>query len=163
MADDDLLVSDEQCEVEAGGCDEGQSGELTSEAGSGPVVGQDSQLGNEDSTNDEMEILSPEGTDQVASNEAILESTQSTYSQEFESENADPAGRERSQFAAVDGWFRARAMIVPQRFCRRARAGEARGRVGPSLPAAASQDSNACRSLGRNTADRRKRRRHRGR
>ena len=161
---DKFQMTEEQCAVEAGVCDEGQSGELTPEAGSGAVVGVDSNLVIDDSTNDEMAILSPEDTDQEASNEANLESTQSTYSQAFGSEKADPEGRERSQFAAggqvVQGAGNDQAATMMPAG---GGGGEARGRVGPSLPAAGSQDGNTCRSLGRDTADRRRRRRHRGR
>ena len=80
-------------------------------------------------------------TPQTASNEANLDSTQSTNSQEFESEKADPEGRERSQFAAagrlVQGAGNDRAatrMPVGEG------GGDARGRGGPSLAAATSQD-----------------------
>ena len=94
-ADGELLVSDERCAVEVVGCDEGQSGELPPEGNSGPV-GTDpaGQPGQGDAVGqclpDEVK------TQQTASNEANLESTQSIYSQEFESENAKPLRRERS-------------------------------------------------------------------
>ena len=163
-ADDKFQMTEEQYEVEAGGCDEGQSGELTPEVSSGPVVGAASNLVIDDSTNDEIAILSPEGSDQAASNEANLESTQSTDAQQIESEKADLEGRERSQFAAggqvVQGAGNDRAATMMPAG---EGGGEARGRVGPSLPAAASQDGNACRALGRDTADRRRRRRRHGR
>ena len=53
-ADDKFQMTEEQYEVEASGCAEGQSGELTPEAGSGAVVGEDSNLVIDDSTNDEI-------------------------------------------------------------------------------------------------------------
>ena len=105
--------------MEAGGCDEGQTGELTTEGSFGPVVGQDSNLVRDDSTSDAMGILSYVGTDaadgacqgdgleqslacgvktsQKAPNEPNLESTQSVYSQRVEPGNRRAAGRERSQ------------------------------------------------------------------
>ena len=143
---------------------EEQSSEPMTEGGLrlGPDVGYDSHRVIEDSTNDEIGILSHEGTDaavgvcqgdgpeqsplsvttpQKAPNEANLESTQSNYSQEVESENAEPAGRERSQFAAggrvVQGAGNDRVeTIMPAG----EGGGKARGHVGPSLPEAASQD-----------------------
>ena len=116
----------------------------------------------EGSTNDAMGISPHEGTDgaveacpgyvpeqsldrvektpQSAPNKANLESTQSTYSLEVESEKADSRGCERSQFAAagrvVQGAGNDRAAtIMPAGEC----GGKARGRAGPSLPEAASQ------------------------
>ncbi len=68
MADDgcqvaggELKMGDEQCAVEAGGCDQGQSSEPMTEASSGPVVGHDSQRVTEDATDDKIGILSHEG------------------------------------------------------------------------------------------------------
>ena len=61
--DDKRQMADERCEVESGGCDEGQNGELRPEGSSGPVVGQDSNLVIDDSTNDKIGILSHEGAD----------------------------------------------------------------------------------------------------
>ena len=114
MADDDLLVSDVQCAVEAGVCDEGQSGELTSEGNSGPVgtdpagqPGQGEAVGK--CLPDELK------TPQTASNEANLESTQSTYLQEVESENPEMPGANEANSRRLDGWFRARAMIELKR------------------------------------------------
>ena len=122
MANDEWQMADEQCEVEAGGCDEGQSSEPIAEGSPGPVGGDDFQRVVEDSTNDKIEISSHEGTDaadgvcqgdglehglvcgvktpQKTPNEANLESTQSTFSQGVESENGGPWERERSQSAA---------------------------------------------------------------
>ena len=51
----------EQCEVEAGGCDQGQSSEPMTEGSSGPIVGYDSTHVIDDSTNDKNGILSYEG------------------------------------------------------------------------------------------------------
>ena len=42
VAGGELKMGDEQCEVEAGGCDEGQSSEPMTEGSSGPIVGHDS-------------------------------------------------------------------------------------------------------------------------
>src|SRR5208337_5017621 len=68
MADDEwqvaggeLKMGDQQCEVEAGGCDQGQSSEPMTEGSSGPVVGYDSQRVTEDATDDKNGILSHEG------------------------------------------------------------------------------------------------------
>ena len=115
----ELKMGDEQCEVEAGGCDEGQSSEPMTEGSSGPVVGYDSQHVTEDSTDDKNGILSHEGahaagqpaqgdgvgqclpddmtTPQKAPNKANLESKQSIESQEFKSETAEAEGRKQSQ------------------------------------------------------------------
>jgi len=54
-------MEDEQCELEAGGCDQGQSSEPMTEGSSGPVVGHDSQRVTEDATDDTMGILSHQG------------------------------------------------------------------------------------------------------
>ena len=126
MADDEwqvaggeLKMGDEQCEVEAGGCDQGQSSEPMTEGSSGPVVGHDSQRVTEDATDDKNGILSHEGahaagqpaqgdgvgqclpddvtTPQKAPNKANLESKQSLESQELKSENAGAEGRKQSQ------------------------------------------------------------------
>ena len=115
----ELKMGDEQCEVEAGGCDEGQSSEPMTEGSSGPVVGYDSQRVTEDATDDKNGILSHEGahaagqpaqgdgvgqclpddmtTPQKAPNKANLESKQSIESQEFKSETAEAEGRKQSQ------------------------------------------------------------------
>ena len=61
VARGELKMGDEQCEVEAGGCDEGQSSEPMTEGSSGPVVGYDSQRVTEDATDDKNGILSHEG------------------------------------------------------------------------------------------------------
>ena len=63
VAGGELKMEDEQYEVEAGGCDQGQSSEPTTEASSGPIVGHDSNRVIDDSTNDKNGILSHEGTD----------------------------------------------------------------------------------------------------
>ena len=60
VAGGELKMGDEQCEVEAGGCDEGQSSEPMTEGSSGPVVGHDSNRVIEDSTNDTIGIVSHE-------------------------------------------------------------------------------------------------------
>ncbi|MGC1721348.1 MAG: hypothetical protein WA746_20365, partial [Isosphaeraceae bacterium] len=52
VAGGELKMEDEQYEVEAGGCDQGQSSEPTTEASSGPIVGHDSNRVIDDSTND---------------------------------------------------------------------------------------------------------------
>ncbi len=56
-----MKMGDEQCEVEAGGCAEGQSSEPMTEGSSGPVVGHDSQRVTEDATDDTIGVLSHEG------------------------------------------------------------------------------------------------------
>ena len=76
-----------------------------------------------------------EKTPQKAPNEANLESTQSTYSLEVESERPEPLGRERSQFAPAGRVVQAAgndraATLMPAGEC----GGGARGRGGPSLP-----------------------------
>ena len=66
VAEGDLQVAggkpkmgDEQREVQAGGCDEGQSSEPMTEGSSGPVVGHDSQRVTEDATDDKIGTLPP--------------------------------------------------------------------------------------------------------
>ena len=115
----ELKMGDEQCGVEAGGCDEGQSSEPMTEASSGPVVGHDSQRVSEDGTDDKIGILSHEGAhaagqpgqgdglgqclpddvtvSQKAPNKANLESKQNLKSQVFKSETAGAEGRKQSQ------------------------------------------------------------------
>jgi hypothetical protein len=79
MADDECQMADDECQmagsepkspipnpksprdVEAGGCDEGQSGEPMTEGSPGPVVGYDSDRVIDDSSNDKIGILSHEG------------------------------------------------------------------------------------------------------
>src|SRR5208337_3276188 len=117
-ADGKPKMGDEQREVQAGGCDEGQSSEPMTEGSSGPVVGHDSQRVTEDATDDKIGILSHEGahaagqpgqgdgvgqclpddvtTPQKAPNKANLESKQSTESQELKSETAGAEGRKQS-------------------------------------------------------------------
>ena len=119
VARGELKMGDEQCEVEAGGCDEGQSSEPMTEGSSGPVVGHDSQRVTEDATDDKNGILSHEGahaagqlgqgdgvgqclpddmtTPPKAPNKANLESKQSLKSQELKSEIAGAEGRKQSQ------------------------------------------------------------------
>ena len=119
VAGGELKMGDEQCEVQAGGCDEGQSSEPMTEASSGPIVGHDSHRVIEDSTNDKIGILSHEGvhaagqpgqgdgvgqclsddvtTPQKSPNKANLESKQSLESQELKSESAEAEGRKQSQ------------------------------------------------------------------
>ena len=119
MADDGCRMGDEQYEVEAGGCDEGQSSEPMTEGSSGPIVGHDSQRVSEDATDDKIGILSHEGahaagqpregdgvgqclsddvtTPQKAPNKANLESKQIMESQELKSETAGSEGRKQSQ------------------------------------------------------------------
>ncbi len=164
VAEHELQVANEQCEVESGGCDKGKSSEPMAEGSFGPVVGHDSHGVIEESTNDNTEILSHEGTDaadgvcqgdglehglvcgvktpQKAPNEAKLESTQNIYSQGFGSQNAEPQERERSQSAAggqvVHGAGNDRVeTIVPAD----KGGGKARGRKGRSLQKAASATS----------------------
>jgi len=106
-------------EVEAGGCDEGQSSEPMTEVSSGPIVGHDSNRVIDDSTNDKNGILSHEGAHaagqpgqddgggqclpddvtrpQKAPNKANLESKQSLELQEFKSETAGEERRKQSQ------------------------------------------------------------------
>ncbi len=119
VAGGELKMGDEQCEVEAGGCDQGQSSEPMREGSSGPVVGHDSTRVIDDSTNDKNGILSHEGahaagqpgqgddvgqclpddgtTPQKAPNKANLESKHSQESQELKSEMAGAQGRKQSQ------------------------------------------------------------------
>jgi hypothetical protein len=119
VARGELKMGDEQCEVEAGGCDEGQSSEPMTEGSSGPVVGYDSQRVTEDATDDKNGILSHEGkhaagqpaqgdgvgqclpddmtTPQKAPNKANLGSKQSLELQELKSETAEAEGRKQSQ------------------------------------------------------------------
>ena len=107
VAGGELKMGDEPCEVEAGGCDEGQSSEPMTEGSSGPVVGHDSQPVTEDATDDKIVVLSHEGahaagqagqgdgvgqclpddvtTPQKAPNKASLESKQSLESQGLKS------------------------------------------------------------------------------
>ena len=105
VAGGELKMGDQQCEVEAGGCDQGQSSEPMTEESSGPIVGYDSTRVIDDSTNDKNGILSHEGahaagqrgqgdgvgqclpddvtTPQKAPNKASLEAKQGLESQEF--------------------------------------------------------------------------------
>ncbi len=119
-------------EVEAGGCDEGQSSEPMTERSSGPVVGHDSNRVIDDSTNDKNGILSHPGAHaagqlgqgagvglcllddvtmpQKAPHKAKLESKQDLESQELKSETAGRRGGNKAKF-------------------RRGRRGESRGRA----------------------------------
>jgi hypothetical protein len=60
VAGGELTMGDEPCEVEASGCDEGQSSEPMTEGSSGPFVGYDSNRVIYHSTNDKNGILSHE-------------------------------------------------------------------------------------------------------
>jgi len=119
VAGGELKMGDEQCEVQAGGCDEGRSSEPMTEGISGPVVGYDSTRVIDDSKNDKNGILSHEGAhaagqprqgdgvgqclpddvtaSQKAPNKANLESKQNLKSQVFKSETAGAEGRKQSQ------------------------------------------------------------------
>ncbi len=119
VAGGELKLGDEQCEVETGGYDEGQSSELMTEESSGPVVGHDSQRDTEDATDDKIAILSHEGahaagqsgqgdgagqclpdnvtTPQKAPNKANLDLKQGLESQDLKSETAVAEGRKQSQ------------------------------------------------------------------
>jgi hypothetical protein len=119
VAGGELKTGDEQRELEAGGCDDGQSSEPMPEGSSGPITGHDSQRVTEDATDDEIGILSHEGahaagqpgqgdgvgqclsddvtTPQKARNKANLESKQGLESQELKSENTRAEGRKQSQ------------------------------------------------------------------
>ena len=102
VAGGELKMGDQQCEVEAGGCDEGQSSEPMREGSSGPIMGHDSQRDNEDATDDSAHAagqpaqgdgvgpcLPDDGTTHPkAPNKANLESKQSLESQELKSEMA---------------------------------------------------------------------------
>jgi hypothetical protein len=119
-AEGELQVADEPCELEAGGCDEGQSSE--------PRANGDGARQN---------LPGNLTTPQKAPNKANLESTQDTFSQGLESQNGETAGREQSQSRAgrpaVQGGGNERVeTIVP--VYRRARAA---GRLGTAkvLPA----------------------------
>ena len=133
VAGGELKMGDEQCEVEAGGCDQGQSSEPMREGSSGPVVGHDSTRVIDDLTNDKNGILSHEGahaagqpgqgdgtgqclpddgtTPQKAPNKANLESKQSQESQELKSEMAGRRGGNKAKVPrGRRGQSRARAM-----------------------------------------------------
>ena len=119
VAGGELKMGNEQCEVQAGGCNEGQNSEPMTEGMFGPVVGYDSTRVIDDSTNDKNGILPHEGahaagqpgqgdgvgqclpddvtTPQKAPNKANLESKQSLESQELKSETAGAEGRKQSQ------------------------------------------------------------------
>jgi len=119
VAGGELKMGDEPCEVEAGGCGEGQSSEPMTEGCSGPVVGHDSQRVTEDATDDKIGTFSHEGahaagqpgqgdgvgqclpddvtTPQKAPNKANLQSKQDMESQELKSETAGAEGRKQSQ------------------------------------------------------------------
>src|SRR5271165_5688997 len=119
VAGGELKMGDEQCEVQAGGCDEGQNSEPMTDGISGPVVGYDSTRVIDDSTNDKNGILPHEGAHaagqpgqsdgagqclrddvtapQKAPNKANLESKQSLESQELKPETAGAEGRKQSQ------------------------------------------------------------------
>src|SRR5271157_6124926 len=63
VAEGEPQVTDEQCEGEAGGRDEGQRSEPMAEETSSPLGGHDSDSVLEDSTNDNSAIVFPEGAD----------------------------------------------------------------------------------------------------
>ena len=110
--------------VASGSCAESEPkrGEPTPEVSQGQVVGLDSNLVIDDSTNDKIGILSHEGTDaadrpcqgacvrqslpgglktpEKAPNEAQMESTQDSFSLEVKLSDPGPEGRKRSRFAA---------------------------------------------------------------
>jgi len=119
VAGGELKMADEPCEVEAGGCDEGESSEPMTEGSACPIVGHDSNRVIDDSSNHKNGILSHEGayaagqsaqgdgvgqclpdevtTPQKAPNKANLESKQSLESQELKSETVGAEGRKQSQ------------------------------------------------------------------
>ena len=119
VAGGELKMGDEQCEVHAGGCNEGQNSEPMIEESSGPIVGHGSDRVIDDSTNDKIGILSHDGahaagqpghgdgvgqclpddvtTSQKAPNKANLESKQSLKLQELKSETAGAEGWKQSQ------------------------------------------------------------------
>ena len=111
VAGGELKMGNEQCEVQAGGCNEGQNSEPMTEGMFGPVVGYDSQSDNEDATDDGAHAAGQPGqgdgvgqclpddvtTPQKAPNKANLESKQSLESQELKSETAGAEGRKQSQ------------------------------------------------------------------
>ena len=119
MADDGCRMAAAGCEVRSGGCGDGQDGETTPEVSQGRIVGHDSQRVTEDATDDEIGILSHEGTHaagqpgqgdgvgqclpddmttpQKAPNKANLESKQSLKSQELKSEITGAEGWKQSQ------------------------------------------------------------------
>jgi len=106
-----LKMGDEQCEVEAGGCDEGQSREPMTEGISGPVLGHDSQRVTEDATDDAAHAAGqpgqgdgagqclPDGvtTPQKAPNKANLELKEILEPQDLKSETVGADGRKQSQ------------------------------------------------------------------
>ena len=61
VAGGELKMGDEECEVQASGCNEGQKSEPMTEGIFGPVVGYDSTRVIDDSTNDKNGILPHEG------------------------------------------------------------------------------------------------------
>ena len=66
-------------------------------------MGEDSNLVIDDSTNDEMEILSPKGPIKQRRTKPIWIRRKALMHNGLEFEKADPEGRERSQFAAAGG------------------------------------------------------------
>ena len=111
VAGGELKMGDQQCEVEAGGCDQGQSSEPMRERSSGPIVGHDSHRDIEDATNDGAHAAGQPGQGdgvgqclpddatmpQKAPNKANLEAKQGLESQELKSETAGAEGRKQSQ------------------------------------------------------------------
>ncbi len=114
-----LKMGDEQCEVQAGGCNEGQNSEPMTDGSYGPAVGHDFTRVIDDSTNDKNGILPHEGAhaagqpgqgdgvgqclldnvtaSQKAPNKANMELKQGLESQELKLELAGAEGRKQSQ------------------------------------------------------------------
>ncbi len=182
VAGGELKMGDEQCEVQAGGCNEGQNSEPMTEGISGPVVGYDSNRVIDDSTNDKIGILSHEGThaagqpgqgdgvgqclpDDVtasrkAPNKANLELKQGPESQELKLEMAGAEGRKQSQSSKEETRRKpsSRDDRAARQSGRRPVAGEAEG-SGPaprSSEASGDAPGDRERGTGRDVAGRRR-------
>ena len=176
-----LKMGDEQCEVQAGGCNEGQNSEPMTEGISGPVVGYDSTRVIDDSTNDKNGILPHEGAhaagqpgqsdgagqclrddvtaSQKAPNKANLESKQNLKSQLFKSETAGAEGRKQSQSSKEETRRKPRSRDdrAARQSSRRPVASEAEG-SGPaprSSEASGDAPGDRERGMGRDVAGRR--------
>ena len=181
VAGGELKMGDEQCEVEAGGCNEGQNSEPMTDGISGPVVGYDSTRVIDDSTNDKNGILPHEGAhaagqpgqsdgagqclrddvtaSQKAPNKANLESKQNLKSQLFKSETAGAEGRKQSQSSKGETRRKPRSRDdrAARQSSRRPVASEAEG-SGPaprSSEASGDAPGDRERGMGRDVAGRR--------
>ncbi len=102
------VASDGECQMTDGKCQMTDGEVQGTDVGEDPVVGQDSNLVTENSTNDKIGILSHENRDATdgtsdgqepkkAQNEANSKMTQTHYSQKVESRTLELVGCERSQ------------------------------------------------------------------